>query len=342
MAGLKRILPAAMGVIAVAGSMASSAWAATTATAATTTTPATTTTTTTPAPQAASAVLYLRDTFALGGQQVTIPNRAVKVDGVVRPYVPGQWVKLRVYLGHRLLHTYGVRIRPSASGNYGTVSYRVSTPAGGEVTVSVGHEATTGLGGFRVRHRFTALNPAAGFGSSGPFVRLIQERLAALHFYVPQSGVYDQGTGLALDAYHRLLRWGTSQTLDQRTVNALLNGTGNFQIRYPGDGKHAEGNLSLQLLALADGSHVVWILPISSGKPSTPTVLGRFHIYRRDPGYLSDGMYFSSFFYGGYAIHGYNPAPDYPASHGCMRLPIADAIPVYNWLAMGDAVDVYY
>jgi len=53
-------------------------------------------------------------------------------------------------------------------------------------------------------------------------------------------------------------------------------------------------------------------------------------------------MYSSSFFIGGYAIHGFNPAPDYPASHGCMRLPIPDAITAYDWLTFGDWVDVYY
>ena len=42
------------------------------------------------------------------------------------------------------------------------------------------------------------------------FVQLIQQRLAALHIYV-LSGVYDQHTGLALDAYHRLLGRGTSR-----------------------------------------------------------------------------------------------------------------------------------
>ena len=60
------------------------------------------------------------------------------------------------------------------------------------------------------------------------------------------------------------------------------------------------------------------------------------------PGYLPDGMYYSSFFFRGYAIHGYNPAPDYPASHGCMRLPIIDAISVFDWVNYGDWVDVYY
>ena len=88
-----------------------------------------------------------------------------------------------------------------------------------------------------------------------------------------------------------------------------------------------------------------WILPISSGKPSTPTPPGRYSIKVKTPGLLPDGMYYSSFFLmrgAGFAIHGYNPAPDYPASHGCLRLPMPDAIPVYNWLQIGDGVDVYY
>ena len=95
------------------------------------------------------------------------------------------------------------------------------------------------------------------------------------------------------------------------------------------------------MLALIYGDSVYRIYPISSGKPSTPTILGHFRVYLRTPGYLPDGMYYSDFFHGGYAIHGYNPAPDYPASHGCRHLPIVDAISVFNWLNYGDVVDVY-
>ena len=195
--------------------------------------------------------------------------------------------------------------------------------------------------GFRSQRAVAALVPQAGYGSRGLFVGLVQQRLSALHVYVPQSGVYDEYTRLAIDAYHRLLGWGVSEQLDPRTVAALLNGQGSFQVRFPHDGVHVEGNLGKQLLALIDGSQVYRIYPISSGKPSTPTILGHFRVYQRTPGYLPDGMYFSDFFSGGYAIHGYNPAPDYPASHGCMRLPIIDAISVYDWLALGDVVDVY-
>jgi hypothetical protein len=316
---------------------------ATAATAPTVTTPAATTTTpTVAAPAKGSLALYVHKVFTLGRTQVTIPDRKVQVDGIERPYVPGQRATLRVYLNGRLVRTYGLRIRAADGGKYGRISYPIRSAGVGKVTAVVHHVATPQLSAFTASRSFEALNDSASFGSSGPFVQLIQQRLQALHLFIPQTGVYDAGTGWALDAYHRLMGWGTAQTLDPGVINALLNGKGTFAVHDPGDGRHAEGNLSDQLLALVNGSHVYWILPISSGKPSTPTILGHFHIYSRVPGYLPDGMYYSDFFYGGYAIHGYNPAPDYPASHGCMRLQIADAIPVFNWLALGDAVDVYY
>ena len=273
---------------------------------------------------------------------MTVPQRVLRVEGREYPYVPGQWVTMFVYLRGRLVRKYGLKIRPAGKGKSGHVSYAIRSPGDGHMVVVVRHDATAALGAFSARHGLTVLNDRAGSGSRGPFVELIQRRLAKLHFYIPQTGVYDDGTALALDAYHRLMGWGTSSSLDSPAANALLAGDGRFPVRYPGDGSHAEANLSKQLLALADGGRVVWIFPISSGKSSTPTILGRFHVYLKTPGYLPDGMYFSSFFSGGYAVHGYDPAPDFPDSHGCVRLPTVDAIPAYNWLHMGDGVDVYY
>jgi hypothetical protein len=280
--------------------------------------------------------------FSVDRQVVTIPGRSLNVRGEVRPYVPGQSVTLKAYLNGRLFKTVRLRLVRASGGAYGRFFETLSSPGAGGVTVVVRHGTTRTLAGFSARRRYTVLDERVGFGSTGRFVQLIQQRLGALHFYLPQTGVYDQGTGLAIDAYHRLLHWGTSQTLDRATVTWLLNGWGEFKIRFPKHGRHAEGNLSLQLLALANGGQVYRIYPISSGKPSTPTILGDFHVYSKVPGYLPDGMYYSNFFYSGYAIHGYNPAPDYPASHGCMRVPIADAISIYGWLGYGDWVDVYY
>jgi hypothetical protein len=278
----------------------------------------------------------------MGKGLVTVPGRKIYVSGTVRPYVRGQIVRVWLAKNGKILKNRQVSIRVSRGGHAGYFKARVASPVAGRIRVDVVHRATRHMTRLYVRRKLDVLTPRAGFGSGGPFVRLIQERLSLLHFYMPVSGVYDTNTGLALDAYHRLLGWGTSQTLDARTIDALLDGRGVFHIRFPGHGRHAEGDLGHQLLALINGNHVYWIFPISSGKPSTPTILGDYRIYSREPGYNSEGMYYSDFFIRGYAIHGYDPAPDYPASHRCIRLPIRDAIPVYNWLAMGDWVDTYY
>jgi lipoprotein-anchoring transpeptidase ErfK/SrfK len=52
-------------------------------------------------------------------------------------------------------------------------------------------------------------------------------------------------------------------------------------------------------------------------------------------------MYYSSYFIRGYAIHGYQSVPTYPASHGCLRVPLANAISIYNWIGLGDRIFVY-
>ncbi|MGZ6643356.1 MAG: L,D-transpeptidase, partial [Solirubrobacteraceae bacterium] len=121
----------------------------------------------------------------------------------------------------------------------------------------------------------------------------------------------------------------------------LLAGGGTFRVRHPDHGKHVEADLSRQVLALIRDGKVERIYPFSSGKPSTPTVRGSFRVYSKTPGTNAKGMVFSSYFIRGYAIHGYYTVPVFAASHGCLRVPIPDAIPIYRWLSLGDIVDVY-
>ena len=76
------------------------------------------------------------------------------------------------------------------------------------------------------------------------------------------------------------------------------------------------------MLALIDGKKVRAIYHTSSGAPGTPTVLGRYKVYRKDLGTNGLGMVDASYFIRGYAIHGYMSVPAFNASHGCLRVPI--------------------
>jgi L,D-transpeptidase catalytic domain len=272
--------------------------------------------------------------------KAVLQGRYVKVTGSVSHYVADQFVRVTATLNKKKFRSDRLRIKPGAHGT-GRFTATIKPKAAGVLRVQVTHKRTAELKGFSKVIGITSMSPNANYGATGLFVDLVQQKLAALHIYIPQTGVWDSGTQWAINAYHRLLNRGYSTVLDPATLNDLLAGKGSFPVRYPKQGRHVEGNLGKQLAALIDGSKVYWIFPISSGKPSTPTILGSFQIYNRVPGYLPDGMYFSDFFIRGYALHGYDPSPDYPASHGCMRLPIQDAIAAFNWLQIGDWVDVY-
>jgi lipoprotein-anchoring transpeptidase ErfK/SrfK len=73
------------------------------------------------------------------------------------------------------------------------------------------------------------------------------------------------------------------------------------------------------------------------------TPVGRFRIYRKLPGwhrsYLGS-MYYPSYFDGGYAIHGDPYVPAYPASHGCIRIPMGAATGFYERNPIGTPVFV--
>jgi lipoprotein-anchoring transpeptidase ErfK/SrfK len=124
----------------------------------------------------------------------------------------------------------------------------------------------------------------------------------------------------------------------------LFRGNGAFKLRYPSagkKGKHVEFDWSRQVLVLARRGRPYRIYHSSSGKASTPTVMGKFSFYLKTPGTNSHGMVDSSYFIGGYAIHGYAEVPNYPASHGCLRVPIPNARQIYDWVQIGDPIFVY-
>jgi peptidoglycan hydrolase-like protein with peptidoglycan-binding domain len=263
------------------------------------------------------------------------------VRGVVTPYVAGQQVKVSFY---REGHKVGVKtVSVLAGRGVGQFQIGFASRDAGLVEARAAHYATPQQGAFGARSpgvRF--VNPNLGLGASGQSVRLLQSELDVLHYAVPLSGVFDEGTGRALIAFRKVTGLERIPYAGRQVFRRLEDGAGAFPVRYRSDGRHVEANLTKQVLAeIEPGGKVRAIYTTSSGKPSTPTVIGRFTVYSKTPGTNSEGMVDSNYFIRGYAIHGYAEVPSYAASHGCLRVPIPDAPAIYSWVQTGTPVDVY-
>jgi lipoprotein-anchoring transpeptidase ErfK/SrfK len=269
-------------------------------------------------------------------------GRRIVVRGIVTPYVAGESVKVSFYLDTRKVGVRALAVSP-AGGGKGEFRASFVSRYGGLLRVRAAHYATAAQGAFAARSagvRF--VNPDLAPGVHGQSVRLLQSELDALHYAVPLSGVFDAGTERALIAYRKMTGLERVPEAGRQVFELLARGAGAFRVRYPGDGRHVEANLTKQVLAeIEPGGRVYAIYTTSSGKPSTPTVIGRFQVYEKTPGENSEGMVDSNYFIRGYAIHGYAEVPTYAASHGCLRVPIPDAPSIYAWVRDGTPVDVY-
>jgi peptidoglycan hydrolase-like protein with peptidoglycan-binding domain len=273
--------------------------------------------------------------FALVGARIV-------VRGIVVPYVAGQTVKVSFYLQGRKVGVQKVSVLALGNGaGQFHIGYASRSP--GLLQARAAHSATPQQAAFTGRSlgvRFVSANVSPG--SSGQSVRLLQSELNVLHYSVPLSGVFDEGTGRALIAYRKMTGLARVPLAGRQVFASLARHAGAFHVRYPRDGRHVEGNLTRQVLAeIEPGGHVRALYTMSSGKPSTPTVIGRFSVYSKTPGTNAEGMVDSNYFIRGYAIHGYPEVPTYAASHGCLRVPIPNAAAIYGWVREGTPVDVY-
>jgi peptidoglycan hydrolase-like protein with peptidoglycan-binding domain len=282
-----------------------------------------------------------RPPFALAGERIVIR-------GVVIPYVAGQRVLVTVNRSGRRVLRKAVTVLPVGNGA-GQFHLGYSSARAGTVEVRAEHAASSQMAAFAARPatlRF--ISPELGQGATGEGVRVLQSELNALHYAVPLNGAFDEATGRAVIAYRKMTGLARVPVANAQVFRLLAAGAGRFHVRYPGDGRHVEADLTRQVLAeIESGGRVRAIYTTSSGKPSTPTVIGRFQVYSKTPGTNSEGMVDSNYFIRGYAIHGYAihgyaEVPTYAASHGCLRVPIPDAAAIFAWVQLGDPVDVYY
>jgi hypothetical protein len=278
----------------------------------------------------------------VGGDRVALAGQPWRVRVVLQPWVEGQAATVRFYRHGKRIAAVPVAFQRSATGKSGIAVVPFASKLPARVEVRASHLANPVMGTLvakPVRVNVVALR--ARPGARGPAVRLLQTQLSALGYVVGKRGLFDDRTGRAVLAFRKVTGMARTNNASSEVFKALAKGRGHFRLRHPEHGKHVEADLSRQVIALARGGKVERIYPISSGKPSTPTVIGSFRVYTKSPGYNAKGMYFSNYFIRGYAIHGYASVPVFAASHGCLRVPIPDAISIYNWLRVGNIVDVY-
>lgn len=296
----------------------------------------------TPPPQPVTGRIQLVIQHAFGKPPFAVAGSRIVIRGLVFPYVAEQKVKVSIYEDGRKVEVKTLGVVPVGNG-VGQFHIGYSSSREGLVKVAAAHYPTPQQAAFAGRSESVRFaSPDLSAGERGPSVRLLQSELSALHFVVPLNGVFDEATGRAVIAYRKMTGLARVPSTNLTVFEKLQRGAGTFYVRYPHDGRHVEGDLTRQVLAeIEPGGRVHAIYTMSSGKPSTPTVIGRFRVYSKTPGTNSEGMVDSNYFIRGYAIHGYAEVPTYAASHGCLRVPIPNAAAIYSWVQYGTPVDVY-
>jgi L,D-transpeptidase catalytic domain/Putative peptidoglycan binding domain len=270
-----------------------------------------------------------------------VRGQRVRVSGTVRPFVSGQVVTVMVVRKGKVTVRKRARVRRARRGR-GRFVVRFVARRRGLLRVVAIHRATPSQVGFRARSkRVRAVLWSAGRGGGGLRVLLLQRGLRSLGYAVPVTGRYDGGTARAVTAFRKVQGWARTGHASTAVYGKVFRRRGRFRLRHPRAGRHVEFDWSRQVLVLANRGRAWRTYHASSGKASTPTVFGTYRFYSKTPGTNNVGMVDSNYFIGGYAIHGYPSVPTYPASHGCIRIPIPNARDVYNWIPLGMRIFVY-
>jgi peptidoglycan hydrolase-like protein with peptidoglycan-binding domain len=180
--------------------------------------------------------------------------------------------------------------------------------------------------------------PPAGLrsGSRGDDVMALEQRLTELRFDTGKvDGLFDGATTHAVMAFQKA--YGMSRT--GRATPDVIDRMGQVGLQtemVPGGGRtKVEVDLKRQILTLWKDGALFRVVDVSTGsgkrycvdgecaKAVTPG--GAFKVTRRISGWRTSRLgrlYNPLYFNGGIAIHGAPSVPAYPASHGCVRIPM--------------------
>lgn len=181
-----------------------------------------------------------------------------------------------------------------------------------------------------------------------------QRTLTDLGYYVDTvDGLAGPATRSALMAFQKVHDLPRTGELDAGTLAALQNPRAP-QLRGT-DPDRIEVDLTRQVLYVVEDGTVVRILPVSSGNgegytsssgswayANTPT--GTFTVTRKILGerHAALGVLYNPlYFHRGFAVHGSPSVPATEASHGCIRVTIADSLWLHPRVAVGTTVMIY-
>ena len=279
--------------------------------------------------------IVLHETSALTGQVVPPLSGALLT---VQQWLGGAWHDV-------------TRTRTASNGTYavpmsprlGVYTFRVVLPGSAALL-----RAASNAAALRVDARDLV------DGLQGDDVLALQHFLASLHY---EPGTLNGYFGY--DLHHAVMTFQKVERLPvtgrwtkvERTRSGRPTA---WTLRYPGPGRAVEIDITRQVLVLSQAGVVVKIIDVSTGteQPYTfqgvsdiaHTPRGRFSIYYKIDGIRISKLgelYKPNYFFKGWAIHGSGSVPNYPASHGCVRITNPNADRLFPVLVKGTPVTLY-
>ena len=192
-------------------------------------------------------------------------------------------------------------------------------------------------------------------GARGAAVAALEARLDALRYEVGAvNDVYDQNTAYGVMAFQKVNGMARTGRATDDVIAALATAEAPAPLVPTGGADRVEIDIPRQVLFLYKAGALMKVLTISSGNRQrfcsegycrrAVTPGGSFEIYRQGRGWeygSLGGLYNPAYFNGGIAIHGSRSVPAQPASHGCIRIPMAAAEWFPSQVHIGMAVHVF-
>jgi hypothetical protein len=173
-----------------------------------------------------------------------------------------------------------------------------------------------------------------------------QRKLVSLGFLLPSGADGKDGpeTQTAVLAFQKWAGLDRDGVIGPKTLAALRSAKHPVPITRGETGKRAEVLLDRQVALAIENNKVVRVIPVSTGKPSTPTPPGTFKVYGKIAKWWStpfrEWLLWALPFNGGVAFHEFPEVPPYAASHGCVRQMQTTAKWMYDWSVVGMPVKV--